>query len=146
MVLVKRRYGKVFKDYVDELLPILTSNTLVAHNLPFDEKFLSSEFWRAKISFKPINRLDTMEYFKPILKIPAKTMRYGPYKNPKLSEVIDYFKISKYEIERYTEKLFGGVTTNYHDSRFDTVAMYVAVNIQRENLHGGSTWHMRFCD
>lgn len=143
--LEKLSNGKVFADYKDEILGILDGATLVAHNLPFDEKFLSSEFWRTGISFKPSGRLDTMEYFKPILRIPSKYRKYGPYKNPKLSELVDYFKINTYEVEKYTRELFKSEATSYHDSRFDTTAMFVVVNIQREIMSGKRDWHFRFC-
>lgn len=144
--LIELSNGKRFGDYKSELLDILCNNTLVAHNESFDEKFLSSEFWRLGISFKPTGRLDTMSYFKDILKIPAKTRRFGPYKNPKLSEVLNYLKINTYEVQQSTQKLFGGNKTDFHDSRFDTTAMYIAVNVYREILHGGFEWRAKFCN
>lgn len=137
--------GLTFKDYYNELLPIFSENILVAHNVAFDEKFISSEFWRCGISFKPIGRTDTMEYFKNILKIPAKYKKYGPYKNPKLSEVLEYFKVNTYAVQKYCNELFGGEMKTFHDSRFDTTAMYVVVNLQREAVNGETTWHRKFC-
>lgn len=136
--------GLRFKDYKEELLSLLSENVLVAHNLPFDEKFISSEFWRCGVSFKPAGRLDTMEYFKPILKIPAKNRRYGPYKNPKLSEVAEYYNIDLNKSKELCDKLFGRGETGYHDSKFDTTIMYIIVNLHREELHGGDTWHKKF--
>ena len=137
--------GHRFQDYKDELLPIFTENTLVAHNLPFDEKFLSSEFWRCGISFKPIGRLDTMTYFRDIMKIPAKYKKYGPYKNPKLSEVVDYLGIKVDVLQRYTDHLFGASDTSFHDSRYDTAILNVVTNIWREKTNGGCNWHNTFC-
>ena len=140
--------GKEFKDYLQELHNIFTTNVLIAHNLPCDEKFMSSEFWNCGISFKPIGRRVTMIYFKDILKIPSppKARRYGPYKNPKLSEVIDGLNIDIDKVKKLCAKLFGGdESTQYHDSRLDTTAMYVMVNVQRERLNGGDAWAKAFC-
>lgn len=137
--------GKTFRDHYEEINRLFSNNTLVAHNLPFDEKFMSSELWRCGISFKPSGRLDTMSYFKDVLKIPAKTRRYGPYKNPKLQEVADYFKVDYDKAKQYCNKLFGDYNTSFHDSRFDTTIMYIIVNLQREVLNGGTVWHDTFC-
>lgn len=145
--LVNLSNGKKFGDFKDELLELMSSKVLVAHNLPFDEKFISSEFWRAGVSFKPAGRLDTMEYFNPILALPNKYKKYGKYKNPKLSEVIDFLKIDNAKVQELCTKIYGGddKDISYHDSRFDTTAMYVAVNVQRERLHGHGQWTLNFC-
>ena len=139
--------GKRFEDHYKEIYNILNGANLVAHNEKFDERFLSSEFWRCGISFRPANRFCTMEAFKDILMIPAKTMRYGKYKNPKLSEVIDYLRISNSKVADFTRELFGETDKQdaYHDSRFDTTAMFVAVQVQRECMHGENAWISRFC-
>ena len=138
--------GLEFKDYKDELYSILSNSVIIAHNESFDEKFISSEFWRLGVSFKPSGRLDTMSYFKDVLKIPAKSKRYGPYKNPKLSEVMDYFHVDNVKVNELCNRLFGSIKVDYHDSRFDTTAMYVAVNLQREVAHGiEGDWHKNFC-
>ena len=129
--------GKKFSDYKDEILNELEGSTLVAHNLPFDEKFISTELWRCECaSFTPADRVDTMVLFKPILKIPAKSRRYGPYKSPKLSEVMDYLNINADVVSQHTAKWFSDSTkTSYHDSRYDTACLYVITNVYREKLH-----------
>lgn len=137
--------GKTFSDYKDELLEKLSDATLVAHNVPFDEKFISQEFWRCGISFRPAARLDSMEYFKPIMRIPARSKKYGPFKNPKLSEVITYYNISHEKIGNLSNQLFGDMKKDYHDSRFDTTALYVMINVRREILNGGTLWYRHFC-
>lgn len=137
--------GERFADRYQEILDILTDANIVAHNEVFDEKFISSELWRCGISFKPAGRTCTMEAFKNILKIPAKYKKYGPYKNPKLEEVLKYLSISPDKVSEYSKELFKYNGSTFHDSRFDTTGMYVAVNIYREKLHGGSDWHRRFC-
>lgn len=136
--------GKRFEDYYLELNQILTSGTLIAHNEAFDERYLSAELWRCGISFTPLDRLCTMKVFKDILQIPAKYKKYGAYKNPKLSEVMEYLSISTNRVNEYSKRLFNYGGSEYHDSRFDTTAMYVAVQVYREKLHGGSDWHNMF--
>lgn len=144
---VRLSNGKVFADYKDEILSELEGATLLAHNEPFDERFISSELWRCGISFKPFDRFDTMDYFRNIIKLPARSRRYGPYKNPKLSEVLDYLNINTDKISSYTGQLFGENKTTFHDSRYDTACLYVMTNVYREkskNLKG--QWQEVFCN
>lgn len=145
--LEKLSNNRIFRDSVNELYPILSSNMLCAHNLPFDEKFLSSEFWRCGISFMPSGRTDTMQYFTDILKIPAKSKRHGPYKYPKLSEVAHYFKLDQQAAEKFTKEIFNdSKDSGFHDSMYDTAVMYILVNLQREvEAKQSYYWHDRFC-
>lgn len=141
--------GVVFRDKADEIMNYLDNTTLVAHNLPFDENFISAELWRCDKQLTIAGRLDTMKYFNPITKIPAKYRKYGPYKNPKLSEVLDYFHVDIKAVETYNQELFGDASEDLnelHNSTFDTTAMYIVVNLQREKLDCGyGNWHRRFC-
>lgn len=137
--------GKAFSDYYQEILDILKDNCIVAHNEAFDEKFISTELWRCGISFVPAARQCTMEAFKPVLKIPARYKKYGPYKNPKLEEVISFLNIDSTKVDEYSRKLFKYDGSDYHDSRFDTTAMYIAVNVYRDILHGTTSWIESFC-
>lgn len=137
--------GQTFKDRLAEIQDILSDACLVAHNEAFDESFISMEFWRCGITYSPKMRVCTMKYFKDLIKIPAKYKRYGPYKNPKLSEVLEYLKIDPKKVEEYSKKLFGMQGTTFHDSRFDTTAMYVAVNVLRDLSNNGNTWLSQFC-
>lgn len=137
--------GKVFADYKDEIYDLVKDSIIVAHNLPFDEKFISQEFWRCGISFCPGGRMDTMSYFKPILRLPARSKKYGPYKNPKLSELVDYFGIRSDAIAEFSQKIFNKGSKNYHDSAFDATALYVIVNTYREIKNGGDFWYKNFC-
>lgn len=143
--LTELSHGETFGDHKDELLDLLSGATLVAHNIPFDEKFISQEFWRCGISFRPLDRLDSMEYFKPVLRLPARSKKYGPFKNPKLSEVIDYYGISHSKIGDFSQSIFGDSKRDYHDSMFDTTALYVMINVRREILNGGNFWYSHFC-
>ena len=64
-----------------------------------------------------------MAYYKNICKIPSPS---GNIKNPKLSEVVDFLKISEDQIIKKADDLFQG-SGNYHDARFDTTATYLLV-------------------
>lgn len=135
--------GEVFSDRASELVDVFKDATLIAHNLKFDENFLSTEFWRTGTSFKPADRFDTMAYFKDICKIPGK---YGKYKNPKLEELVDYFGINKEKVLQYTKQLFGnGDDIGFHDARYDTTSMFVAFQVYGETLRGTSDWASVFC-
>lgn len=139
--------GKLFKDCYEAILSDFSDARLVAHNLPFDEKFLSSEFWRCGVSFRPADRMCTMQYWKDILKIPSvgKAIKYGPYKSPKVSEVLDALNIDIHKVEAYAKQLFGEAGAGYHDARMDTTAIFVAVNIQRNLISGDKDWINVFC-
>lgn len=143
--LIELSNNEKFSDRYQEILNILQGNCLVAHNEAFDEKFISTELWRCGVSFTPAARSCTMNLFKPILKIPARYKKYGPWKNPKLEEVINFLSIDADKVNSFSEKIFNYDGSNYHDSRFDTAAMYIAVNVYREKLHGGNTWCNQFC-
>ena len=52
--------------------------------------------------------------------------RQGDIKNPKLSELMDFLNISEEDIENMSMKLFGD-TRSFHDARFDTTAVYMAL-------------------
>jgi DNA polymerase III alpha subunit (gram-positive type) len=135
--------GLRFKDYKDEIHELLSDGTLIAHNLKFDENFISTEFWRENIVFKPTDRFDTMSYFVNILKIPG---RYGKYKNPKLEELVDCFKIDKERVMKYCEMLFKtDEKQSFHDARYDTTSMFVAFQVYKESLYNQNNWAQQFC-
>ena len=142
----KASNGKKFADYKTELLNILTDSTLIAHNEEFDEKFLSASFWREDIIFKPADRFCTMNFFRDIVKLtPGK---YGhKYKNPKLSELIEYFNIDENKVQQYSVQLFGNddnTNIGFHDARYDTTAMFVAFCIYRESTNNQDNWRRAF--
>lgn len=136
--------GKKFGDFSEELLSVFNGATLIAHNLKFDENFISAEFWRLGIVFKPTDRFDTMTYFSNVCKLPGRVS--GQYKDPKLVELVDYFNINTKMIEKYATQLFGIDTSNFHDAMYDTTAMFVAFQLYREKLHGTSEWANIFCN
>ena len=143
----KESGGKVFADYKDEILDELKDSTLIAHNLKFDENFISTEFWRQDILFTPADRFDTMKYFRNIVKIPYKQAREGKYKNPKLAELVDSFSVNKTKIEAYSKNIFNCSDSSFgfHDARYDTAAMFVVFQIYRDSLYNRTSWKDTFC-
>ena len=139
--------GKKFADYKDEIYNILKDATLVAHNIKFDENFISTEFWRLGVLFKPSGRFDTMDYFRDVCMIPGGRGR-NKYKNPKLEELIEHFNIDKEKVQKYSSILFGNddsTNTGFHDARYDTTSMFVAFHIYQDSLYGKNDWANTFC-
>ena len=143
--------GKKFEEYADEILNILNSGTLVAHNMQFDEKFMSAEFWRANKQFTPVSKFDTMVYFTDICKIPKK--KYGrsssngsEYKYPKLEELADFLKINREKVSKYALSLFNENSGDFHDARYDTAVMFVAFHVYKDMLENTNGWIKAFCN
>lgn len=137
-----------FVQYADEIISILSGSTMIAHNVSFDEKFLSAEFWRAEKTFIPSSKFDTMEYFADICKIPKKYKSkrgVGEYKYPKLEEVVSFLNIDTDKIATYAKQLFETDSGEFHDARYDTVAMFVAFHVQKDILYGTTNWIEVFC-
>ena len=122
--------GKIFEDYIEEIEADFNSADLtVAHNFPFDFKFMSAEFERCYNTFHFKEKLDTMRYFTPLVRI-VKAGGKG-YKYPKLCELADFFEIYDYDASRLAIKLFGNTGIS-HDARFDIAQTYLCVERARE--------------
>lgn len=114
-----------FKDLYKLFRKDLTeSDFILGHNINFDISFLNKEFERLGMEFKPKNLFCSMNYFKNILKLKSSI---GTIKSPKLSELLEYLKITEDNILDSTKKLFNSEETHFHDARFDTTALYLAV-------------------
>lgn len=100
------------------------SDFILGHNINFDISFLKKEFERININFEPKNLFCSMNYFKNILKLKSSI---GTIKSPKLSELLNYLKISDENIMESTNKLFNTEESYFHDARFDTTALYLAI-------------------
>lgn len=121
--------GKVFSDDIDEIeQDFLAAKTVIAHNISFDFSFLREEFARLNRTFTYADGFCSMKNTVGICKIPR---RGGGYKYPRLSELTERFYITDTEIRKATEKFFGDAG-GFHDARFDTAAVYLAVNCAME--------------
>lgn len=103
---------------------LMESDFIIGHNVNFDVSFLRKEFERLGIDFEPKNLFCSMNYFKNILKLKNSL---GSIKAPKLSELLNYLKISEENILESTKKLFNSEEAYFHDARFDTTALYLAI-------------------
>lgn len=137
--------GLKFADKANEIRDIFNNAIFVAHNLKFDENFLSVELWRCGLTAKKENQLDTMEHYKPII---GAVNSYGRLKNPKLVEVVKGLGLNEEKIRDYAKMLFKDSENeiDYHDSRYDTTVVFVITNIARElqDPNSEKTWLNHF--
>ena len=118
--------GKCFGDYIDEIeRDFLSADVIISHNTSFDFMFMRKEFERQGKTFICQNEFCTMKKSTPICKLARKT-GVG-YKYPKLSELCAFLSITDQDIFNTGKQLFGALN-GAHDARFDTVAVYLAVN------------------
>lgn len=118
--------GKRFSDSIVEIAKDMKkADVIVSHNTAFDFMFLRAEFERLGQVFECKNEFCSMKKSTPMCKI----LRSNgiSYKYPKLTELCDYFDIKPWDIRKESQKLFG-FESDYHDARFDTTAVYLAVN------------------
>ena len=118
--------GKRFLGHASEIGKDLSSaDVIITHNTAFDFMFLRAEFERIGRVFEYEREFCTMKKSTPMCKL----LRSNGvnYKYPKLSELCTYFAIPDWQIKDESERLFG-TESNYHDARFDTTAVYLAVN------------------
>jgi DNA polymerase-3 subunit epsilon len=117
------------KRFIDSALEIQNdfalADVLIAHNTAFDFMFLRAEFENIGSNFIVNNEFCSMKKSTPICKLLRSNGT--SYKYPKLNELCAYFDIKDWQIKSTSEKLFG-FEADYHDARFDTTALYLAVN------------------
>ena len=123
--------GKRFEDYIDVIEQDFGSaDVIVSHNTAFDFSFMRAEFERLGKVFEIKREFCTMKKFTPVCKLPKK--RGEGYKYPKLVELCEYFGITDQRIEQVSQKVFGE-TASFHDARFDTSALLLALNMGIQN-------------
>ena len=123
--------GKRFADFFDEIKKDFESaDLIVAHNTSFDFSFMRKEYERLNEVFYIKNEFCSMKKSTPICKLLRKS-GVG-YKYPKLSELCEFLSINNAEILSFSSKAFNS-ESGFHDARFDTSAVYLAVNKMMEN-------------
>lgn len=128
--LKKLSNGKRFKDCVDEIMQDFSNASLyVAHNANFDINYLRHDFEELGLEFPEREVFCTMKQTVPICKLP-KARGLG-YKYPKLNELCSFFCIDDNLVLEYTKKAFGE-SLGFHDARFDTMAMFLAITKGKE--------------
>ena len=118
--------GKRFEDFIDVIERDFTSaDAVVSHNTAFDFMFMRAEFERLGRVFKVKNEFCSMKKATPLCKL--KRSRGEGYKYPKLNELCSHLGVSDSKILNISEKIFGH-KAGFHDARFDTTAVLLAVN------------------
>lgn len=116
--------GKKFNEFAGQIYTDIEDAVIIGHNSSFDVRFLKEEFRRCGVTFKPKKVACTMEVMRDIIKLPRK--HGGGYKNPKLSDVLEYLEISEKDVERFTQAVFKtNESVSAHDSRYDAIAVYL---------------------
>ena len=139
--------GVRFGDLASLIYSDFKGQETVAHNASFDSRFLRAELERAGYGLDVKREYCTMKLFKDVLKIPSnqKASAYGAYKNPSLGELVKGMKIDENRVIQYSKALFASNDITFHDSRFDTIAMYVAFQVYRDKLNNTDKWRSIFC-
>ena len=118
--------GRLFSVDAEEIYnDFSAADLLIGHNVIFDISFLTREFEREKFSFRVKEKFCTMRYFTNILKLPTGRVDRR-FKFPKLTELTAFYRLTEDKIADKTEELFG-VSGGAHDARYDTAAVYMAV-------------------
>ena len=118
--------GKGFERFADEIeQDFLSADLICAHNTAFDFKFLRREFERCRKDFMVNAEFCTMKNSVTACKLIRPNS--GGYKYPKLNELCAFLGITDNDIQENSCKIFGE-SADYHDARFDTVALYLAFN------------------
>ncbi|MBQ9104295.1 MAG: 3'-5' exonuclease [Clostridia bacterium] len=125
-LLEKLSNGKCFGAFLSEIeSDFNNANCIVSHNTSFDFMFLKKEFERENSEFIANNSFCSMKNTVALCKLPRKNSK--GYKYPKLAELCTFLGVSELDIERASKSLYGS-NFSFHDARFDTVALYLAVN------------------
>lgn len=118
--------GKRFRDFFYEIESDFSlADLVVSHNTDFDFMFMRSEYENLCKDFIINDSFCTMKKSVPICKLPRKTG--ASYKYPKLSELCAFLDITDEDILSKTLQIFGEGAC-YHDARFDTTALFLALN------------------
>ena len=118
--------GKRFKDYIDVIeKDFADASLIVSHNTAFDFMFLREEFSRLNRVLTIENEFCSMKKTTELCRLSRS--RGEGYKYPKLSELCKFLDIYDFQIKNATERFFDD-QAGYHDARFDTSAVFLAMN------------------
>lgn len=119
-------HGARFSDRVKEIeKDFLSASVIISHNADFDCSFMRAEFERLNRVFIVNDSFCSMKNSVAMCKLKRK---HGEgYKYPKLSELCAFLNLTDEKIKKASIDLFGA-DASFHDARFDTAAVYLAVN------------------
>lgn len=113
--------GRKFKDVAKEVAEDLNGGIFIAHNVRFDQKFITAEFNRLNnINWSPKGFFCTMEFFKSIVKATTKT---GRLKNPRLEETMTFLEVNESTVLKGANRLFNCKDVGFHDARYDVAGL-----------------------
>lgn len=125
-LLKKLSGGKTFADFIDVIeKDFFSADVVIAHNFSFDQMFMRTEFERQNRVFSVKKEFCSMKRSTPLCALKRKTG--AGYKYPKLSELCTFLGISDEQIQSASQEIFGA-KAGFHDARFDTAALCLAVN------------------
>lgn len=129
--------GQRFKDVAQEIAVDLNGGIFIAHNVKFDQKFVTAEFNRLDyLDWAPKQFFCTMDFFKSIVKTKTKS---GRLKNPRLEETMAFLGINKDTVIKGAKRLFNCDDVDFHDARYDVaglVSCYYKAQKLGYNLEG----------
>ena len=118
--------GKRFCDFIDVIeKDFLNADLTVSHNTTFDFMFMRKEFEKLGRVFPIKNEFCSMKKTTSLCKLQRRSGE--GYKYPKLAELCKFLDIYDFQIKNASERLFGS-EADFHDARFDTAAVFLAVN------------------
>ncbi|SDB96446.1 3'-5' exonuclease [Geotoga petraea] len=127
--LIELSGGSTFKDFLPEIEEDFKRvDTIIAHNINFDLRFLKAEFENYGKEFNYNNSMCSMRRFTDICKIPNYNNRgLGRFKWPSLFELTKFMGIKRKDLVKETKRLFKDPRSKFHDARYDTVAVYLSI-------------------
>ena len=121
--------GARFDDKIDEIEEdFAAAGLIVAHNIAFDLSFLQAEFAAEHRAFAHGEPFCSMRAFTPLCGL-KRSDGIRP-KFPKLGELCEFLDLYPYDITRASAERFGAYAAA-HDARYDTAALYLAMNAAR---------------
>lgn len=103
----------------------------MAHNIAFDLSFLQAEFAAEHRAFAHGEPFCSMRAFTPLCGL-KRSDGVRP-KFPKLGELCEFLDLYPYDITRASAERFGAYAAA-HDARYDTAALYLAMNAARRRF------------
>ena len=116
--------GRTFETVCwDVLRDFNEAEIVISHNYAFDSNFMRAEAGYAGAVYTA-KGFCTMNRFRDLCRLPGLN---GRYKNPKLDELADHFRIDRARIPALTRRLFGTDQAVQHDARYDAALLCAVV-------------------
>ena len=132
-MITENKQFEIINNNINLISPLEVSQCIKSSSLlitdfssvAFDFMFLKAEFENNNREFNYENYFCSMKNSLSYCKLLKN--RGSGYKYPKLSELCEKLEIDNMDIKIASRKLYGE-SCDFHDARFDTVALFLAVN------------------